>query len=163
MLMDCQGIHDSDQSTVELDTLINFISLQIANIHIINLRSNMRADDVTMMQVSPSLRSIKNWCMLVGWLVGWLVSLCLMSGPNISTSLNHQYAHKQYKKVSFYDIASDCSKLRCILQQLCSSYTDYVYFITGLFELYRVSTFCYSCVQVMRSQLQRMRRLCLVT
>ena len=159
MLMDCQGIHDSDQSTVELDTLINFISLQIANIHIINLRSNMRADDVTMMQVSPSLRSIKNWCMLVGW----LVSLCLMSGPNISTSLNYLYAHEQYKKVSFYVPASDCSKLSSILQQVCSSYTDSVYFIIALFELYRVSTFCYSCVQVMRSQLQRMRRLCLVT
>lgn len=52
LLMDCQGIHDSAQSTVEMDTLINFISLQLASVQIINLKSCMRADDITMMKVT---------------------------------------------------------------------------------------------------------------
>lgn len=50
--MDCQGTKDLKHSSVTLDTLITYISLQLSNVQIINLKSQMNSEDVSRLEVS---------------------------------------------------------------------------------------------------------------
>ena len=52
LLMDCQGTKDIDQSTPTLDNLIMFLGVQLSDIHILNLKGNLGADDCDRLGVS---------------------------------------------------------------------------------------------------------------
>lgn len=51
LLVDCQGTGDTQQSSVQLDTLIFYISLQIASVQLINLASQMTSEDLLKLKV----------------------------------------------------------------------------------------------------------------
>ena len=50
--MDCQGTKDIDQSTPTLDNLIMFLGVQLSDMHILNLKGNLGADDFDRLGVS---------------------------------------------------------------------------------------------------------------
>ena len=52
ILMDCQGNKDLLQSTPTLDNLIMFLALQLSDMHILNLRGTLGADDFERLGVS---------------------------------------------------------------------------------------------------------------
>ena len=52
LLVDCQGTGDVRQSSLSLDTLITYISLQISSVQIINLKGQMTSDDLNRLKVS---------------------------------------------------------------------------------------------------------------
>ena len=51
LLIDCQGTGDIRQSNSTLDTMITYISLQMSNVQIINLKSQMTSEDLFRLQV----------------------------------------------------------------------------------------------------------------
>ena len=51
MLMDCQGTGDNQQSSPTLDNAILFLGLQMANVQILNVKSQMQSDDLERLKV----------------------------------------------------------------------------------------------------------------
>ena len=51
MLMDCQGTGDNQQSSPTLDNAILFLGLQMANVQILNVKSQMQSDDLLRLKV----------------------------------------------------------------------------------------------------------------
>ena len=53
--MDCQGSKDLKRSTPTLDNLIMFLGLQLSDIHILNTKGTIGADDFERLGVSEFL------------------------------------------------------------------------------------------------------------
>ena len=51
MFMDCQGIADNMRGSKELDNLILFLGAKMANVQIINVKSQLRSDDLKSLEV----------------------------------------------------------------------------------------------------------------
>ena len=50
--MDCQGTGDNKRSSKELDDLILFLGAKIANVQIINVKSQLESNDLARLEVS---------------------------------------------------------------------------------------------------------------
>ena len=56
--MDCQGTGDNKKGSTELDHLILFLGVRMANVQIVNVRSSIKNDDLTHLEVSGHLNSL---------------------------------------------------------------------------------------------------------
>ena len=51
MFMDCQGTGDNKRSSKKLDDMILFLGAKMANVQIINVKSQLRSDDLKSLEV----------------------------------------------------------------------------------------------------------------
>ena len=54
MMIDCQGTFDSERSTPTLDNLTLYIGLQLSDVLILNVRSQIQSTDFERLEVSLS-------------------------------------------------------------------------------------------------------------